>query len=195
MQSTCSFDGCVKPRLQHGLCAGHNQQRRKGQELRPLKFRAPKGMPLRDRLDYYTDKSGECWVWTGNKHPYGYGMLSYQGRMRYAHRVWFELVNGPVDASLDVDHMCHNPSCVKPEHLQAVTHKQNGENQTNVQINNKSGVRGVHWDKARNKWAAKVKHNYREYNIGRFNTIDEAEAAVIAKRNELFTNNLLDRAS
>jgi len=33
---TCSFDGCVRLAKSKGLCNGHNEQRRKGRELRPL---------------------------------------------------------------------------------------------------------------------------------------------------------------
>lgn len=191
----CSGPACDNPGNQGGLCHGHRKQARRGQKLSPLKFRAPASMPLQDRLDHYTDKSGECWIWTGNKHPSGYGMLTWEGRPRYAHRLWFEQLHGQVAAGMDIDHMCRNPSCVNPAHLQAVSHKQNGENQTNLQDNNKSGVRGVTWDKSRNKWYASVKHNYKDHYVGRFDSLAEAEAAVVAKRNELFTNNLLDRAS
>lgn len=58
---------------------------------------------------------------------------------------------------------------------------------------NKSGLRGVYWDKERHRWMGTVTHNGRAYKTLRFKTIEEAEAAVIAKRNELFTRNDLDR--
>src|SRR5690606_39402378 len=37
--STCSFEGCDKPIMGKGLCAGHYHQQRRGQELRPLRKR------------------------------------------------------------------------------------------------------------------------------------------------------------
>ena len=45
----CMFDGCDKPRYnaEYGLCAGHNQQRKRGQELRPLLTRTPAAVPRR----------------------------------------------------------------------------------------------------------------------------------------------------
>ena len=41
-QKQCSFDDCGKPHHAHGLCASHDRQRRKGQPLRPLDYKAPR---------------------------------------------------------------------------------------------------------------------------------------------------------
>jgi len=49
--------------------------------------------------------------------------------------------------------------------------------------------------KTRGKWRAEVTHHGRKFHVGLFASIDEAEAAVIAKRNELFTHNAADRAA
>ena len=38
-------------------------------------------------------------------------------------------------------------------------------------------------------------HEGKNYWVGRFDQLEDAERAVIAKRNELFTNNLADRAA
>jgi hypothetical protein len=40
-----------------------------------------------------------------------------------------------------------------------------------------------------------VRHNKKLYHVGYFATIDEAERAVIAKRNALFTHNEIDRSA
>lgn len=40
---TCSFEGCDRPRRANGLCSGHNRQRARGQQLRPLEPRRPQG--------------------------------------------------------------------------------------------------------------------------------------------------------
>jgi hypothetical protein len=96
---------------------------------------------------------------------------------------------------MEIDHTCHNRLCVKPDHLRVVTRKQNLENLTGWRSNNTSGIRGVSWDKSRNKWMASLKHNGQKMNLGRYESQAEAEAVVVAKRNELFTHNDLDRVA
>lgn len=144
------------------------------------------------------DKSGKCWNWTTpstDRKGYGLFMAVRDGRKRSirAHRYSYELAHGPIAPGLEIDHRCHNHACVNPAHLRAVTTKQNAENRAGAQSNSKSGVRGVSWYKFTKKWRAVVGHNGKYYQVGTFATIAEAEAAVIAKRNELFTHNDLDR--
>lgn len=69
-----------------------------------------------------------------------------------------------------------------------MTHKQNLENRKGAQSNSASGVRGVYWHKGQRKWCAKVKHNQRNIHIGSFDTIAEAETAVVEARQRLFTH-------
>lgn len=40
--------------------------------------------------------------------------------------------------------------------------------------NNTSGIRGVTWDKSRSKWLAQITFKGRNYNLGRYDTIEEA---------------------
>lgn len=138
---------------------------------------------------YEVDDSG-CWLWTGHIMNAGYGMLGHRGRRVLAHRISHELHIGPIPEGMVIDHKCRTRRCVNPDHLHAVTRKQNSEHL--APRPSKSGVRGVNWDSWTGRWAAGVRHNYKRYNLGRFDTVEEAEAAVIAKRNELFTNSLMD---
>ncbi len=52
----------------------------------------------------------------------------------------------------------------------------NAENQWNTGLNarNKSGVKGVHFDKERNKWTAQIRHKGKVYFLGRYKDIKEA---------------------
>jgi hypothetical protein len=46
-----------------------------------------------------------------------------------------------------------------------------------IPSNNTSGVVGVYWDKARERWAAVIMVNYRRINLGRFHEFEDAVAA------------------
>jgi len=139
------------------------------------------------------DTSGDCWIWKAGIAKDGYGRFFYQGRNHCAHRISHILFNGPIADGLEVDHMCHTTRCVNPKHLRAVTHKQNKENLSRPHTNSRSGIRGVSWDSLNQLWRADLKHNWKTVYVGSFASIADAEAAVIEKRNELFTHNDLDR--
>jgi hypothetical protein len=66
-----------------------------------------------------------CWEWTAFKQPAGYGTFQLHGRSSLAHRVAYELEHGPIPNGLEIDHLCKNPSCVRPSHLEAVTREEN----------------------------------------------------------------------
>jgi hypothetical protein len=133
----------------------------------------------------------ECWLWTGTKvGRYGQFVVVKQTRV-YAHRFAYELAIGPIPDGLEIDHICHNCLCVNPRHLRAVTRKQNQENLSGPMSTSKTGVRGVY--RHGERWRAEVGHNRQKLKIGIFDTLEQAERAVRAKRLELFTHNDLDR--
>jgi uncharacterized NAD-dependent epimerase/dehydratase family protein len=143
------------------------------------------------------DKGESCWEWTGARNSAGYGYFAIGGRRGKdvrAHRYAFELMGDAIPSGMDVDHRCHNKICVNPAHLRLATNKQNSENLRGAMSNSKTGVRGVWRCKTTGRWIAMVGHNGKQIYVGRFDTIEEAHAAVTAKRNELFTHNDLDRA-
>jgi hypothetical protein len=141
------------------------------------------------------EKFDGCWAWTAALTPAGYGKFAYQGKTALAHRLAYEDAKGPIPTGLFIDHACHNRKCVNPGHLRLATPKQNMENRQAPSSHNTSGVRGVHLDKrrARPRWVAAVSHGGKHIHVGNFDTIAEAEAAVIAKRLELFTHNDIDK--
>jgi hypothetical protein len=152
---------------------------------------------LAERFWAKVDTSGECWLWTAATDSHGYGQI-YVGpgaspKKQPAHRVSWFMEHGPIPDGLFVDHLCFTPLCVRPSHLRLATNKQNHENRPGAQVNSKTGVRGVSWSKPCQKWRGRVKHFGVEHHVGVFDSVTEAEAAVIAKRNELYTHNSLDR--
>jgi hypothetical protein len=66
-----------------------------------------------------------CWEWAASKNPAGYGILNRQDGSRLAHRIIYELLVGPVQSGCDLDHLCRNPACVNPGHLEAVSRQEN----------------------------------------------------------------------
>ena len=78
-----------------------------------------------DKPQYIVDKTTGCWNWNWSKNKLGYGNLTRDGKARKAYQVYYELEYGPVPPGKELDHLCRNPSCVNPEHLEAVTHATN----------------------------------------------------------------------
>lgn len=68
-----------------------------------------------------------CCIWTGGLNKYGYGKVWVDETHRAvaAHRVIWEMVNGPIPAEVECDHLCRNRACVNPRHIELVTTKTN----------------------------------------------------------------------
>ena len=71
----------------------------------------------------------ECWPWLAAIKSDGYGNFFRNGKSVGAHRVAYELLNGPIPAGLVIDHVkdrgCTHRDCVNPAHLEAVTNRVN----------------------------------------------------------------------
>ena len=65
-----------------------------------------------------------CWIWQAARTK-AYGQFRRPGRSGLAHRLAWEDRYGPIPTGLELDHLCRNALCVKPEHLEPVTHREN----------------------------------------------------------------------
>lgn len=77
-----------------------------------------------------TDRSGECWLWTGYVAPatlrqHGYPHTKIGGNRQAVHRVAYQLFVGRIPDGMNVNHVCDNHLCVKPEHLWLGTQREN----------------------------------------------------------------------
>ena len=59
----------------------------------------------------------ECWVWTGGRHDWGYGIFIVERKKVLAHRYSWELHHDAIPTGMFVCHRCDTPACVRPSHL------------------------------------------------------------------------------
>lgn len=98
----------------------------------------------------------QCWPWIASTFPTGYGQFWLYDTMVRAHRLAFELTKGPIKDGLEVQHLCNNPVCCNPNHLELGDQAKNmqykakcdranqkGDNNNNAKLK-ESHVREIH---------------------------------------------------
>lgn len=184
-RSTCEVPECERKHRSKGLCGLHyNRLRATGTtEANPKKLTA--GMSVDQKLDHNIVSKKGCLIWVGVTDHQGYGRITIDGRTRMAHRVFWEQLKGPIPGDLEIDHICHTPACVKVSHLRLATRQQNARHRQGAQPTNKSGIRGVSWHPASERWRARVNTNGKIHNLGLFDDPFEAGRVAALKRLEL----------
>ena len=85
------------------------------------------GRPRQDewvRFWQYVEINDGCWYWRGSLSKGGYGnfkLAGAEGKQIKPHRKVYEDLVGPIPKGLHLDHLCRNPACVRPDHLEPVT--------------------------------------------------------------------------
>jgi hypothetical protein len=71
------------------------------------------------------ERTEGCWLWRGALQSEGYGINRFGPKRLLAHRVTLLLDGQPLDAALEIDHLCRQRRCVRPLHLEQVDHATN----------------------------------------------------------------------
>lgn len=67
----------------------------------------------------------KCWQWQAAFNSKGYGRFHAEGKSEFAHRYSVRLGGRDIPCGMEVDHQCGVRSCVNPDHLRVVTHREN----------------------------------------------------------------------
>lgn len=91
------------------------------------------GGRLRKPIDRFLTKftpepNTGCWLWLGSINSGGYGSFSDYSNGSVPAHVWsYKAFRGSIRKGWTIDHLCGEPSCVNPEHLESVTRGKNSE--------------------------------------------------------------------
>lgn len=121
-----------------------------------------------DRVAGYSDNGKNA------KTPYI--PIRYMGKVYLSHRIVWEMHNGSIPKGMQIDHIDGNGSNNKIENLRIVTGAENLKNKSKYR-NNKSGVVGVSWDKASQKWHSYISDNGKRKSLGFFSEKCDAISA------------------
>lgn len=118
----CKIDGCKTKVKSKGFCIKHY--------TRFIRFGCADSVSviigndkLRLESSCKVNESG-CWEWVKHKKN-GYGITVLQGKHEQAHRASWKVFIGEIPDGMQINHRCHNRSCINPDHLYVGTQKQN----------------------------------------------------------------------
>jgi hypothetical protein len=84
----------------------------------------PQGKALQRVLREAREQGG-CWMPSLKADRKGYVRVKVERRSVPVHRLAYSLLRGPIPDGLTIDHLCRNPSCFNPQHLEPVTVQEN----------------------------------------------------------------------
>lgn len=169
LPAICAVEYCPDPAKFSGMCARHHtNMRRHGKPEAPRSHPGrSKGTPdpvefIRNRM-VVTDLG--CWEMLSWQSEWGYTQIDWLGERWQAHRWSYVHLGGrklrrfPVD---QLDHICVNPACIRPCHLQIVTAQENSDlKELRQQMLEEAGpgavLKGPNIPKTLTEWGATVR--------------------------------------
>lgn len=114
----------------------------------------------------------------------GYVRVTVRGRKYPAHRLAVLWVTGEwPKAEEEVDHRDLRRSNNRWKNLRVVTHQQNA---FNFGPRSKTGIRGVTWDKRREKYRVQVMRDGKSMSIGHFDCVELAQLVAEEARGKIY---------
>lgn len=115
---------------------------------------------------------------------WGYREVCVGGKYYGAHRIVWEMHNGPIPERMKVDHRSKDKGDNRIENLRLATRQENNRN-VGARRDNRLGVKGVGWHKASQRYRARITVDGRTRELGFFKTADEAREAYARAAEEL----------
>jgi hypothetical protein len=131
----CAVVECDRPSRTKGFCTKHYYRWRVNGDPTVVKPPGYAAKPITERFLRHVNKDGptpehapelgQCWLWTGADNGKGYGVFWDRERLVSVHRFAYEQEYGPIEDRKELDHLCRNHSCMRPTHVEPVTHLTN----------------------------------------------------------------------
>ena len=121
----------------------------------------------------------------------GYKVIRLNSISYVLHRVKYQLfLDRLLDDSELVDHIDRNKTNNSIDNLRVVDASVNAQNRSLLSTNKTSKFKGVHWDKDKQKWVAKIKYKSKTIYIGAFDVEEHAAKSYdnFVEHNRLMTS-------
>lgn len=118
----CAVRGCTTAAHCRGWCRKHYYRWKRTGEVGAADIRTTRHLSDEGRFWHYIKKTRTCWEWIGSdRGQWGHGRMYLSGGDRIGTHVYSYLLHGrTIPEGYHVDHLCRNPCCVRPDHLEAV---------------------------------------------------------------------------
>lgn len=108
-------------------------------------------------------------------------LITIQNKRYKAHHLAWVYVYG--EWPNEIDHINNDPLDNRISNLRLATRQQNNYNKRHLH-RSESGIKGVTWDKFRNKWFVKINANKKQIALGRYDDLKEAEKVITEARHK-----------